>query len=855
MKEYSVDELLNVYSLMCPLATAAQIQEKAESPDMIALEQWLLDISDDLLRWSVRFINYFDLHGYTPILDEYESREGSRDITQFVDLDIISQRPDSIRRAVYKASNPDELDQDYLCEVFKDGGALSKAFGNYEQRIEQVEMAKMVWRSFTDKKHLLIEAGTGTGKSLGYLIPAILYSVKEGKPVVVSSATINLQEQLIEKDIVAAKKTYPDFPFTSIVLKGRNHYACYNRWRLLTNALHNLEEAIGNDISRQGGFSQKTSIKSRKQLILQYVLYLTYWLINTETGDFDSIRQDYTLHFSIRERIHRLIDSGFKTCISDKCIYKKPCLFYHTRDLGSKCNIVITNHALLFTLFDPANDDAKGFLEVCQNYILDEAHNLEDSITNADLVDVFPELIFDLISNVEHWILKDQTIKLLNKEEPDEDQKALRIYKDKHLELTKSIQNTMFQLNDLVDDIKHSIGKGESIHISYPEPRQESNRLKFENKLDQVYRAITVFLESLIPAINYVKSNTSDSKETSEIAFQIDTNRLDKTCYEVKLALDRHFSTEDIWIRWLDSEDKDLDNWRLWAGPMSAREIGRSFFAKYSSVVLTSATLTVEGDFSFISDRLGLTPDSNNRLNTFQLWGPFDYASQSLVLVPTNVIEPVYNAAESELQRYQIQLANTVIDCTKTFNGGVLALFNNYRDMNAVYEMIMPQLSDYFTVLCQGQDRNRSEISEDFRRDGNAVLLATRSFWEGFDVPGQALRCLILTKLPFNSPSEPIFRARSKFLEDQNENSFTEYSIPLAVIRLTQGFGRLIRTKSDFGCIFILDPRVHSKFYGSKFIRSLPGALITKGTMDYCMQKAKDWMQQRSNPSVAGNEQ
>lgn len=852
VKDYSEVVLTNLYSLMHPLASTNQILEKVKSIDRISIEQWLMDIKDDLLRWTVRYINYFDIPGYEPLLEDYENRTGSKDVDQSVNLNIQTLRKQQPRTSILKVDRSDNLDLDYLRDIFSETGPLANHFTNYEKRLDQVAMSEEVLFSLVNNKHLLVQAGTGTGKSLGYLIPAILFSIKEGKSVVISSATINLQEQLLEKDIVAARKAFPDFHFSSVVLKGRNHYACFNRWYLLTHSLNELDLIIDNEFSRQFGRNTELSIKDRKRIICSYILHLTYWLLATPTGDFDTFRLDFGLPYLLRERIHNTIDSGYKTCISDKCKYKKQCLFYQTRELGTKSNIVITNHALLFTLFDPANDDAKGFLETCQHYILDEAHNLEDCITNADMVDIFPELILEYLNSIERWITHEKFLWIIESNKDEEGVKGPIKFRDTQRTLTKTIFSKLTDLDNFVNSIKREVAKNENLHISYPEPKQETMLLQFNSKLEQLYKSVSNLVEILIPAVLFCKSKCELTENPKELAFQIETSRLEKINFDLKLSLDRHFNDDGSWIRWLDADDKDIDTWKLWAAPMSPQAIGNSFFAKYSSVILTSATLTVNNEFDFITERLGLTPNHKDRLVKRIYDGPFDYREQTLVLIPNNVVEPRFNASDFELNNYQLQLANAVIGCTNAFNGGVLALFNSYRDMNAVKELVSPVLSDNFTLLCQGQNRNRSELSEQFRLDGNAVLLATRSFWEGFDVPGQALRCLLLTKLPFNSPAEPIFRARSKSLEDANENSFAQYSLPLAVIRLTQGFGRLIRTKNDYGCIFILDPRVYSKRYGQTFIESFPSTRVVQNSLNYCLQLARDWMKDKISNVQSG---
>jgi Rad3-related DNA helicase len=291
-------------------------------------------------------------------------------------------------------------------------------------------------------------------------------------------------------------------------------------------------------------------------------------------------------------------------------------------------------------------------------------------------------------------------------------------------------------------------------------------------------------------------------------------------------------------ITWFNCEAHALEpRWEFKTAPLAAGPVFQGLAAAKESVVLTSATLSVAGSFDYVKQCLGFSEELAQKTDWLQLDSPFNYAEQSLLLVASDMANP----SGSERDQYMKQLEDVVLGVEKLFERGVLVLFNSYRDLNQIAGRIAPFM-DASRLLVQGLSGSRGEIAERFRREGDKVLLATRSFWEGFDVVGDALSCVVLAKLPFANFKDPVHAGRQRAIDERGGDSFNEYSLPLAATLLKQGFGRLIRSQKDYGCVFLLDSRAVNSRYGRVFIDSLPGPRLYSGRYEDCLKEAKKFM-------------
>lgn len=618
-----------------------------------------------------------------------------------------------------------------LKEVFT---LLERAHPNYEHRPGQMAMAEAVAQALAGGEHLCVEAGTGTGKSLAYLIPALL----SGKKTVVSTATKNLQEQLYFKDIPFIRQHL--LPGIRVcVMKGRGNYLC---------------------LKKMHEFALSPSLLQDEET--EFFKRLQPWAERTETGDRADLDfvDDHTL-------LWRAFDARRDTCVGQKCAQFDSCFVTRVRKQALEADLTIVNHSLFFADLALRNEDIGGVLPRYSVAILDEAHEIESIATEyfGRAVSSFriAELLHDAAA--------------LARQAP-------------HL------QATLDKLETRRDDLLSAA------------PASEGRYLIDDADLrGKLTRAGGPFCETL----RLLETQLAHLAGRSE-----DWSRLYQRTGELRDDLNVILNSDDIRsVSWCERARRGvfLHLSPLELGPLLAQTL----FASVRSVILTSATLTVENNFQFLRERLGL-----RKCSELALQSEFDYQTQAILYVPRQLPEP-------GSPQFPASAAREITRILKITQGRAFLLFTSYQQMERLYSILQQSLP--YPLLKQG-DKPRSALLERFRKTPHSVLFATSSFWQGVDVAGETLSCVIIDRLPFAVPTDPLVASRCRYIESTGGDPFYDYSVPDAVIALKQGLGRLIRSRNDRGILAVLDRRILCKSYGSVFVKSLPKCKLTDNISD-----------------------
>ncbi len=647
----------------------------------------------------------------------------------------------------------------FVDEMLDTEGKLRTSAANggrpYEFRMQQLVMARRVAAALAVRRNLCVEAPTGVGKSFAYLIPAIRYALLATRPVVVTTETINLQEQLIEKDIPLLKKI-SGLEFTACLAKGRSNYLCRRRLKMLT------------DDRREQLLPRASSMLDLERV--------EHWSEKSPDGDPDSG------DFQVDPAIWNLVCSESGNCLGTRCEFFRRCFYFQARQRWEKSNLVVANHALFLTDLKMRQEEdlASALLPAYSAVIVDEAHTLEDNAAEH-LGLAVPQLGFL------GWLNR-----LFS---PDSARGMLMRKGDAELELRGIVAGLRSEARAFFRNFSEFVGNS-------------SERMR---RVDQP----NCFPDTLTEPLGKLRNKLRDLAQSlegddDEKSYRCEVEAQQMRC-EAMIDMISYFLTMNIpeCVYWVELNSGDAVELR--AAPVNvAALLKRYLFDSPMPVVLTSATLAVEKSFSFYLNRVGFENGE-----TLQLDSPFDPSKVTLYL-PREMPEP----ASPE---YSQVLPQKIVDAVRVTGGKAFVLFTSYTAMRECAE----ELRGFFTdagilQLVQGDELRRFAMLKKFKEDINSVLFGVDSFWTGVDVPGESLSNVIVTKLPFAVPSHPLIQARCEILESQKINSFMSYSLPCAVLKLRQGVGRLIRSQSDSGCVFILDRRVVSKRYGKIFLNSLP---------------------------------
>ena len=699
------------------------------------------------------------------------------------------------------------LDVDALTTMLEEGGALEKAFPRFEYRPQQVEMMQYVAQAFNQSRHLLVEAGTGTGKSIAYLLPAMYWAVENGERVVISTNTINLQDQLYGKDIPDLLQILP-FEVRATVLKGRSNYLCPHRLQALQ-----AKQALNHDELR----------------VLSKVLV---WLPSTTTGD------RVELFFSTpgeREAWGQLCADSH-TCPAERCVHRRQgrCFFYQARKAAENAHLVIVNHALLLSDVAAENRVLPAF-----NYlIVDEAHHLEDATTEQLGYALTHRDIHLLFSQIGYagGSPRNFANKLSIHCQGRLDDQALNSLQD-HITLLQDINGRVVRsVQDLFDDLTVFVAQQGGDRGQYDYRVRLTSALRIQPDWMQIemgWDLLSEQMQEVMAQLGYLVEIVRDH-EYAQIPGYDDLlqegvgllQQLGAMYEQMESVLIQPQENEITWVRsWARTDQISLCAAPLRVGHLVEQHL---LWSK-EAVIFTSATLQTDGDFTFIKQRLGAQDAEELAVGS-----PFDYESQVLLYLPTDIPEP-------NQPYHQKILCQSLVALARATQGRMLVLFTSYNQLRSVSSAIARPLAERgITVFAQGQGTSRRQLLENFRTMPKSVLLGTRSFWEGIDVPGEALSCLVVAKLPFAVPTDPVFAARSETMDEP----FFQYAVPDAILRFRQGFGRLIRTKTDRGVVVAVDKRLQTKSYGQMFLRSLPTCTTVSGTLAEMSKQAAAWIEQ-----------
>lgn len=655
-------------------------------------------------------------------------------------------------------------------EAFSETGPLSRVFDGYEPRDGQRRMAEAVASIVDTGGTLLAEAGTGTGKTLAYLIPAIL----SGRRVLVSTGTKNLQEQIFFKDLPALREAL-GVSFTATLMKGRTNYLCLHRWEIYRDGVEGSTSAAGR------------LIDTSDRVLLPII---DAWAKDTETGDRAELR-DLPEQLPFWSDIAATAD----TCLGADCPSYGDCFVTRMRQRAAESDVVIVNHHLLCADAAVRQSDYGEVIPFCPTLVVDEAHQLEDIATQYFGKALSAYRIDDLVRDGERLTTG-------------------RDWPNGADELSRALARVSDRCRAFFSGLAHAPRGGGA----------QDSRIRYTaDSLDDHFEAgmaLAGALEGLEATLALAQPPSAEPAGGDESAAAPDSDEavgaLRRRADELKGDLRFLMRAADPdFVYYLETRGGTDPSTRLWlrASPVDVSRIAREvLFERMRTVVLTSATLAVDGSFEYLKARLGITHADELRVAS-----EFDYAAQALLYMPKPLPSPKTPA-------FAEAAAREIVDIVTRSRGRAFVLFTSYAVLRTVQPVVEMALS--YPILVQGT-APRTDLIERFRETPNAILLATASFWQGVDVVGEALSCVIIDKLPFASPGDPVIAARMDAITAAGGNPFADYQVPLAILALQQGLGRLIRHRTDRGVMALLDPRLRTMGYGRRFLASLPPAPVT----------------------------
>ncbi len=692
------------------------------------------------------------------------------------------------------------LKYEEVISIFQEGGLIEKNISNFESREEQIELVKLMIEAINDSKILISEAGTGTGKSLSYLIPVSIWAIMNKKRVIVSTQTKNLQQQIAQKDMLIVEKiikNYLDKPIYHSVLIGRNNYLCKQK----------LDELIKDKEKRESLFEEDNDIST--------LLSIEEWSERTSDGIITET------DIKVKEEIREEITSDGESCLKKRCQFYSNCFYYQARMEAEKSNIIIANHSLVFSSID--EDSKRISLPFFSGIVFDEAHHIEDNALKSLAKDFSIQSIIYQLRKIFHYNRQKELglLALLYK-------KASLHYeevREKYSELTKLIEEILIQLNNFLKENTERTGS-QTIDSEYMESAEYKILLfGLEDIIKNINKFIGLF-QKFEETISANSANPSVIDTINYIKYRI------RRIEEIEAVFNLIFKTENEinFVKWIEISKKNI---RFCYSPLEVGDfIANSIFSKKDFTIFTSATLAISNKFDFFKNSVGLPLTTNKEKIEAIFHSPFDYENQALILILNKNLEHHKTSKEK---------LNLIKELTLMSEGGTLILFTSYKRMNESFEYLRDNFINAGLVVGKQGSETRNILLKKMREINNFVLFATSSFWEGIDVKGENLRMVIIEKIPFDSVDDPLYNAKVKLIEYKGLNSFISYSLPRAILKLKQGMGRLIRSKSDRGIIAILDNRIIHKSYSKAFINSMPGGQIIQGDERKLLAEAENF--------------
>lgn len=645
-------------------------------------------------------------------------------------------------------------------EIFRESGTLSCHFPGYEYRDSQLKMALAIADTLENKRHMFIEAPTGIGKSLAYLVPAIYFAKKYNRKALISTNTINLQEQLIRKDIPLLKEILP-FSFEATIMKGKSNYICPKRLQRTYEGSNSLFES--------------NQIKSLEEIYK--------WSKHTKDGTLSDI------DFNVHPEVWQSVCAEVHICNNKTCgdIETTECFYQKAKYKVQQADVVVLNHHLYFTLFGMSSKEQEsGYLFLNDFVIFDEGHTIEEIASDT------------LVPKVSREMVKYHLLRLYN----DKKKKGFLV-RFPALQLLPIVQNLL--------DINQSF---------FYELRRKLFRREFDkfDKLAKRVREKDIIINHLEPELmNLIKQLKDLKKFVKDVLTENEISD-----YIIKFAGINQIINDFIklsnkeYVYWVElASNKIESNITLCASPLDISDYLRThLFKENNSALVTSATLTIGNNFSYYKNRLGAEAADEIKLPT-----QFDFFRQVKILIPKDAKLTPQKDSNHE---YINTLARWIEEITDITKGKALVLFTNSFLMKETAALVKDNFNEKgIELFMQGEGMARNILIDKFRENINSVLFGLDSFWLGVDVPGESLSNLIITKLPFTVPDHPLIQARMEYIDSKGGNSFMDYSLPEAILKFKQGAGRLIRSKTDEGIIAILDNRILTKYYGKYFIYAL----------------------------------
>jgi DNA polymerase-3 subunit epsilon/ATP-dependent DNA helicase DinG len=699
---------------------------------------------------------------------------------------------------------PIPLNVDEVASVLEYGGPFSQYFETFEQRPEQVDMLRAVTNALSYGSHLMVEAGTGVGKSFAYLVPAALFAKQNNTRVVVSTNTINLQDQLVQRDLPNLSQAL-NLDFRFALLKGRSNYLCPRR-------LENLRH-----------FGPRTADEMR---VLAKVMV---WQLDNTSGD----RSELNLTGPTEREVWNRMSAEDDACTTDTCIKRTggACPFHRAKSASQNANVLVVNHALLLS------DVATGskVLPEYSHLIIDEGHHLESATTNAlsfrlnqfDMDRMMKEVggtnagVLGRLLGETSEALRPSDFGLLQQKVARATDMAFRIE-----QLNREFFNTLSEFARLQRE-----GQAPSNYAWQARVLPATRTLPFWDEVEMAWDSTDETMKMLLTSISEIYKAAADlyadgHDNLEDVIADIGNvaRRLTEAEANITGMISKPIQGMVYWIEVQPNQNRlSLNAAPLSVGPL----IEKYLWHEKRSVILTSATLTAHGEFQYLRNTLGA-----DEADEMQLGSPYDYESAALLYIANDIPEPNQNG-------YQQILDKTLIATAKATSGRMLVLFTSYAALKKTSQAITgPLAREEIYVYEQGDGASPNALLESFKATERAVLLGTKSFWEGVDVPGDSLSIVVITKLPFDVPTDPLIAARSEMYED----SFNQYYLPESILKFRQGFGRLIRTASDRGVVAILDRRVLTKQYGRLFLESLPQCTARQGPAANLSREAGKWL-------------